>query len=204
MSAGWQEEDGFNLPAGIALGLGHGLDCGCREQPSSNYPPSLLSGVKQKSLNKAQSSSCFASNGHLVPLILGQSIYTGCFHLATHIAGRNPEEPYNGAPICLPDVYLVSLQTVCRLDPPRHDFPGIERESYPPKPLAQLALLRMAKKPVMVAKYNGDPIEPIRVYGSLEDAAAGTTRCVPYRREEGCIMSPISMRLVSMASRTCS
>lgn len=94
-----------------------------------------------------------------------------------------PEEPYTGIPVCLPDAYLVSPADCLPFGPSETlTALALKGESYPPKPLpAARPPAEWLKSPVMVAKYNGDPVEPIRVYGSLEDAAAGNNpvRTIP-------------------------
>ncbi len=94
-----------------------------------------------------------------------------------------PVEPYPGAPICMPEAYLTTPAACLPLGPSKTLTELAKKgESYPPKPLpAAHPAPEWMKSPVMIAKYNGDPLEPIKVYSSLEDAAAGNNpvRTIP-------------------------
>lgn len=85
-----------------------------------------------------------------------------------------PVEPYSGLPLCLPDVYLAFPQGCLPLGPSQTLTDLARRgESYPPRPLQFThPAAEWLKSPVMIAKINDDPLVPVNVYSSLDDAVA--------------------------------
>lgn len=85
-------------------------------------------------------------------------------------------EPYTGTALCLPDVYL-DYTTDCLPLGASQTLTEMARQgiSYPPRPLPAAAPDRaLTTSPVTVAKINLEDHEPANVYGSLDDAVAGT------------------------------
>jgi len=88
---------------------------------------------------------------------------------------QSAAEPYQGLPLCLPDVYL-SQPTDCLLLGPAKILTDMARngEFFPPRPLpAAHPAPGLVISPVKIAKLNGDPLEPAKIYNSLDDAVAG-------------------------------
>lgn len=86
-----------------------------------------------------------------------------------------PDEPYPGMPVCLPDIYLSAPSNCLPLGPSKTLTEMAQKgESFPPKPLPIVKpSADWLKSPIMVAKYNGDPLEPVKVFSSLDEAVAG-------------------------------
>lgn len=99
---------------------------------------------------------------------------------------QSPAEPYPGLPLCLPDIYL-SQPTDCLLLGPAKTLTDMARngEFYPPRPLpAAHPAPGLVNSPVKIAKLNGNPLEPAKIYNSLDDAVAGNNpaRTIPAGR----------------------
>lgn len=85
-------------------------------------------------------------------------------------------EPYSGAALCLPDVYLSQPADCLPLGPSQTltEYAKIGM-SIPPRPLpASKPAAELTQSPVMIAKINLGETEPARIYASLDDAVAGT------------------------------
>jgi lipoprotein-anchoring transpeptidase ErfK/SrfK len=96
---------------------------------------------------------------------------------------QSTAEPYPGQALCLPDVYL-SQPSDCLVMGPAKTLTDMAKngEYFPPRPLgASHPSPDLTKSPVMIAKLNGDPLEPVKVFGSLDDAVAGNNpvRTIP-------------------------
>jgi lipoprotein-anchoring transpeptidase ErfK/SrfK len=91
------------------------------------------------------------------------------------VKAQKAAEPYPGQPLCLPDIYL-SQPTDCLLMGPAKTLTDMAKngEFYPPRPLpASHPSPDLTKSPVMIAKLNGDPLEPVKVFSSLDEAVLG-------------------------------
>lgn len=77
-------------------------------------------------------------------------------------------------PVCLPETYEGSVGDCLAI------WQGGAAANPAPLPAASPAE-EWKKSPVMIAKYNGDPLEPIKVYSNLDDAVAGNNpvRTIP-------------------------
>lgn len=131
-------------------------------------------------------------------LVLGLLLGALLVHIDTAGAqAGEPPEPYMGSTLCLPAAYL-SAPSDCLALGPSQTLTDLAQQgiSYPPKPLPAVKPPRdLTASPVTVAKINIESIEPAYIYGSLDDAAAGTNpvrqiapgeglRYVSYIREE--------------------
>lgn len=84
-------------------------------------------------------------------------------------------EPYAGTPLCLPDENP-GITTDCLLLGPSQKITEMAKTgaSDETKPLpAEKPAAELSKSPVMIAKINGDLVDPINIYATLDDAAAG-------------------------------
>ena len=106
-------------------------------------------------------------------------ILLGALLAFPHPAAAEEEEtgePYPGAVVCLPDVHLNNPGECLPLGPSQTltDMAEIGL-TIPPRPLpAVIPPADLTTSPVQVAKLNIEATDPGFIYGSLEDAAAGT------------------------------
>jgi hypothetical protein len=87
-----------------------------------------------------------------------------------------PVEPYSGESLCLPDAYLQPT-TDCLPLGPSQTLTALARQgmTYPPRPLpASKPPAELAISPVQVARINAEGSQPVDIYATLDDAAAGT------------------------------
>jgi hypothetical protein len=86
-----------------------------------------------------------------------------------------PDTHFTDLPLCLPDVYLVPPAD-CLLLGPSQKLTDLAKSSggNPLKPLRPIhPAAKFQDSPVKIAKINGDPLEPVKIYASLDGAAAG-------------------------------
>jgi lipoprotein-anchoring transpeptidase ErfK/SrfK len=104
------------------------------------------------------------------------------------LAENNPSvEPYTGTAVCLPDAYL-SAPAECLPLGPSQTLTDLAQQgiSYPPRPFPGSHPPReLTASPVTIAKLNLESNEPGYVYGTLDDAAAGTNPVREIARGEG-------------------
>jgi hypothetical protein len=88
---------------------------------------------------------------------------------------RAPEEHYSGLSVCRPEVSLTPPEG-CVLSGTAKALAGLAKNSDR-KSAEPFTIIHPDKEwtqsPIMIAKYNGDPLEPIKVYSSLDEAVAG-------------------------------
>jgi hypothetical protein len=108
--------------------------------------------------------------------LVGFALAACALLLSTTGVSAQAPEPYNGAALCLPDVYLVE-PSECLPEGPSAVLTSLAREgmSYPLRPLpARKPPVELTQSPVNLAKINLPAGESAQVYATLEDAVNGT------------------------------
>lgn len=98
------------------------------------------------------------------------------FILNTAPVQAEGEEPFTGEHLCLPGAYTQAAVDCLPLGPSQTISEWAKQGiSYPPRPFTAMRPPReLTNNPVFIAKLNLEDTEPGYVYGSLDDAAAGT------------------------------
>lgn len=113
---------------------------------------------------------------HWIIPILTLSVLLAFPHIVQAQEITTNPEPYQGASVCLPDAFLSDPGSCLPLGPSQTltDMAKIGL-TFPPRPLpASPPPRELTTSPVFIAKINIEDTEPAQIYGSLDDAAAGT------------------------------